>query len=88
MDTFGMLFPLILMFAVLYFLILRPQAKKQKEHANMLNSLQKGDKVVTIGGLHGKVVAVYPEKPIMKIKISDGVEVTIDKTAVSRKIED
>lgn len=85
METFGMMFPLLLMFLILYFLIMRPQAKKQREHAEMIKSLQKGDKVVTIGGLHGKVTAVYPEKSILKIKIADGTEVTIDKSAVARK---
>lgn len=88
METFGMMFPLILMFLVLYFLILRPQAKKQKEHAEMLKNLTKGDKVVTVGGLHGKITAVYPDKPIIKIKVAEGTEVIVDKVAVARKEEE
>jgi preprotein translocase subunit YajC len=87
MESLGMMLPLILMFLILYFLILRPQQKQQKKHAEMLKSLQKGDKIVTVGGLHGKVTAVNPEKPTMKIKISDGTEVIIDKNAVARKEE-
>lgn len=87
MESLGMMFPLILMFLILYFLILRPQQKQQKKHAEMLKSLQKGDKVVTIGGLHGKITAVNPDKPTLKIKIADGTEVVIDKSAVARKEE-
>ncbi|MBP1728572.1 MAG: yajC, partial [Deltaproteobacteria bacterium] len=52
------LVPLIIMFAIFYFLLIRPQQKKAKEHKALLDALKKGDKVVTAGGMHGKVTAV------------------------------
>ena len=58
MDLLGTLGPIILMFVLFYFLLIRPQQKKQKAVQKMQNELKKGDKVVTIGGLHGIVDSV------------------------------
>lgn len=58
--------PLVLMFAVFYFLLIRPQQKRQKDRNNMLNALQKGDNVITIGGLHGNIVELSDEKATLK----------------------
>ena len=58
MDLLGTLGPIILMFVLFYFLLIRPQQKKQKAVQQMQNELKKGDKIVTIGGLHGIVDAV------------------------------
>ncbi len=86
MEMFGSMLPLIVMFGILYLLIIRPQMKKQKEHQNMLNALQKGDKVVTVGGMIGKITSVSAEKNIVKINISNGVDVSIEKSAVAKKL--
>jgi preprotein translocase subunit YajC len=78
--------PLIFLFAIFYFLIIRPQQKQQKEHAAMLESLEKGDKIITTGGLHAEVVKV--EEDSIKIKLNDTSIVKLEKTFVVKKIED
>lgn len=67
----------------MYLLILRPQAKKQKERQKMLDSVKKGDDVVTAGGIHGKVVAVKDDNKVLIVKISDNVKIDVDRTAIS-----
>ncbi len=79
MDIMGML-PLVLLFVLLYFLMIRPQAKKQKEHKTMLGALQKGDEVVAGGGVLGKVIHVGDQ--FVTIEISSGTEVLVQKPAV------
>ncbi|WP_428909243.1 preprotein translocase subunit YajC [Niallia sp. Krafla_26] len=81
----GTLGPIILMFVLFYFLLIRPQQKRQKQVVSMQNSLQKGDKVVTIGGLHGIVDAVDEGKIV--IKCGDGSRLTYDKSAVREVVE-
>jgi len=75
--------PIIALFAIFYFLIIRPQQKAQKEHQEMLNSLKKGDKIVTNGGLIADVVK--PEEDFIKIKINDDVVVKLDRAYVAKK---
>ncbi|MBN9472704.1 MAG: preprotein translocase subunit YajC [Bordetella sp. SCN 67-23] len=79
----GML-PIVLMFVILYFLMIRPQMKRQKEHKNMVAALAKGDEVVTSGGILGKVVQV--NDTYVSVEISregdKAVEVLVQKTAV------
>lgn len=79
----GML-PIILMFVILYFLMIRPQMKKQKEHRNMVSALAKGDEVVTAGGLLGKVNAVKDGYVTLEIASDNGrpVEILMQKVAV------
>jgi preprotein translocase subunit YajC len=77
--------PLILLFAIFYFLIIRPQQKQQKAHKAMLESLAKGDRIVTTGGLIVDIVKV--EEDFIKIKLSDGVVAKLDRPYVARKIE-
>jgi len=77
--------PIILLFAIFYFLIIRPQQKAQKEHKAMLESLKKGDKIVTNGGLIAEVVK--PEEDFIKIKINDETVVKLDRNSVARKID-
>jgi len=77
--------PLILLFVIFWFLIIRPQQKQQKAHKEMLASLKKGDKIVTNGGLIAEVVK--PEEDFIKIKLSDNVIVKLDRNYVARKIE-
>ena len=79
MDIMGML-PFVLLFVLLYFLMIRPQAKKQKEHKTMLEALQKGDEVVAGGGVLGKVIHVGDQ--FVTIEISSGTEVLVQKPAV------
>jgi preprotein translocase subunit YajC len=73
--------PLILMFAVLYFIMIRPQMKRQKEHRTMLGAMAKGDEVVTNGGIVGKVTKVTDA--YVGVEISEGTEITIQKAAVT-----
>ncbi len=77
--------PIILLFAIFYFLIIRPQQKAQKEHKAMLESLKKGDKIITNGGLIAEVVK--PEEDFIKIKINDETVVKLERNSVARKID-
>ncbi len=79
------LIPLIALFAIFYFLIIRPQQKAQKEHAQMLESLKKGDKIVTNGGLIAEVVK--PEEDFIKIKLNDDTIVKLERSYVAKKID-
>lgn len=73
--------PFVLMFAVLYFLLIRPQQKRQKARNMMLNALKKGDKVVTIGGLHGTIVEITDD--IVVLRVNDATKLTFDRSAVN-----
>jgi len=77
--------PLVLLFVIFYFLIIRPQQKQQKAHKEMLEELKKGDKIVTNGGLHAEVVKA--EEDFIKIKLNDNVIVKLDKAYIAHKIE-
>lgn len=85
MDLLGTLGPLILMFALFYFLLIRPQQKRQKAVSQMQSDLKKGDKVVTIGGLHGTVDALDEGKVV--IKCGDGSRLTYDRAAIREVTE-
>lgn len=85
MEQLGTFIPLILMFVIFYFLLIRPQQKRQKAVANMQNELKKGDKIVTIGGLHGIVDAIDENKIV--IKCGDGSRLTYDRQAVREVTE-
>ena len=71
--------PLILIFVIFYFFLIRPQQKKVKEHKQMVENLKKGDKVITSGGIIGTVERVM-ENEMLEVKISDDVTVEIVKT--------
>lgn len=73
--------PLILMFAILYFLLIRPQQKRQKNRSSMLGSLKKNDKVVTIGGLHGTIVDITDSTVVLRV--NDATKLTFDRSAIS-----
>lgn len=77
----GML-PLVLMFVVLYFVMIRPQMKRQKEHRSMIDALAKGDEVATAGGLLGTVTRM--SEGFLHIQIAAGVEVQIQRSAVAQ----
>lgn len=72
--------PLVLMFVVLYFVMIRPQMKKQKEHKSMIDALTKGDEVVTSGGMLGKVSKLGDT--FLGLEIANGVEIQIQRSAV------
>ncbi|QFT90021.1 preprotein translocase subunit YajC [Bacillus sp. THAF10] len=76
----GAILPLVLMFAIFYFLLIRPQQKRQKQVREMQTNLEKGNKVVTIGGLHGIVDALDEDKVV--IKAGDGSRLTYDRQAI------
>ncbi|MBK9572258.1 MAG: preprotein translocase subunit YajC [Rhodoferax sp.] len=79
-STLMSILPLVLMFVVLYFVMIRPQMKKQKEHRSMIDALAKGDEVVTAGGLLGKISKLGEGN--LGIEIANGVEVQVQRTAV------
>ena len=79
-DTIMGLLPMILMFVVLYFLMIRPQMKKAKEHKSMVEALQKGDEVVTQGGVAGRINKVGDN--YVKLEVADNVEISVQKSAV------
>ncbi len=80
MDTLVQLLPLVAMFAIFYFLLIRPQQKRQKAVQSMQSNLQKNDRVVTIGGLHGIIDSIDEDKVV--IKAGDGSRLTFDRNAV------
>ena len=75
------LFPLLLIFVIFYFLIIRPQKTKEKEHQKMLSALKKNDEVVTTSGIHGTVINVKDKTFILRI--DDNVKVEIEKNCIS-----
>ena len=79
--------PFILIFVVIYFLMIRPQSKKQKEVQKMITSLQKGDKVLTIGGIYGTIAGVRESDGVIILKIAENLKVEITKSAVAKKLE-
>ncbi len=84
-DTMGSLvslLPLVLMFVVLYFVMIRPQMKRQKEHKAMIDALAKGDEVVTAGGLLGKVSKLGEQ--YLHVELAGNVEVQVERNAVVR----
>jgi preprotein translocase subunit YajC len=72
--------PLVLMFVVLYFVMIRPQMKRQKEHKAMIDALAKGDEVVTAGGVLGKVAKIG--ETYVHVEVSQGVELQLQRSAV------
>ena len=79
-SSFMSLLPLVLMFVVLYFVMIRPQMKRQKEHRAMVEALAKGDEVATAGGLIGKVTKLGDT--FLGVEIAPGVEVQVQRSAV------
>lgn len=74
--------PLVFLFVIFYFLLIRPQQKKQKEHADMVAKLDKNDEVVTTGGIHATVISVGEKTMI--VRIADNVKVEIEKAAIAQ----
>ena len=82
-GAFGSFIPLILIFAIMYFLLIRPQQKKLKEHKSMVEAVRRGDQVVTAGGMIGKVVKVKDDNEI-EVEVATGVKVRVVKSTLTQ----
>lgn len=80
-TSFLSFLPLIVIFILFYFLLIRPQVKRAKEHRTMVDALSKNDEIVTSGGILGRIVKM--DESYLTLEISDGVEVKVQKTAVA-----
>jgi preprotein translocase subunit YajC len=83
MDAFAQFVPLILIFVIMYFLLIRPQQKKVKEHQAMIAALRRGDEIVTQGGLIGKITKVKDETEV-EVELSDGVKVRVVRPTIAQ----
>ncbi len=86
MDIFAQLLPFIFLIAIMYFIIIRPQQQQAKKHKEMLEALQKGDRVVTNGGFIVEIRKV--EEKFFSVKLNDSVVAKLDRDSVARKYED
>ena len=83
---FASFVPLILMFVIFYFLLIRPQQKKAKQHREMVNNLKKGDRIMTNGGLYGRIVSLDDET--ISLEVADKVRVKIGRGYVGSLVQD
>jgi len=81
MAAFQQIIPLVFMFAIFYFLLIRPQQKKAKEHKALLEAMKKGDHVITAGGVHGKVTSVDNE--LVTLEVANNVNIKITKSYIA-----
>ena len=84
MSTLTGMLPLVLMFVVLYFVMIRPQMKRQKEHRAMIEAIVKGDEVATAGGILGKVVSVGEDE--LEVEIATGVRVRVIRSTLAQVV--
>jgi preprotein translocase subunit YajC len=84
-DPSSFIFLMIAMVAIMYFIVIRPQQKEQKQHQQRINALKKGDKVVTAGGVHG-LVRTVKEKTLI-VEIAPGVKITLNRQSVTSVLE-
>jgi preprotein translocase subunit YajC len=81
-------FPFFLIMVIIYFLMIRPQTKRQKEKKNMLGALKKGDKVITIGGIHGTIAGLKgKDKKIVNLKVANNINLSVNRSAISGLID-
>jgi len=85
MDAFAQFIPLILIFAIMYFLLIRPQQRKVKQHQEMVKALRRGDQVITQGGLIGKVSKVKDDDEI-EVELAQGVTVRVVRNTVAQVV--
>ncbi len=85
MEAFGQFIPLILIFAIMYFLLIRPQQQKLKKHQAMVTALRRGDQVVTQGGVIGKVSKIKDDHEV-EVEVADGVRVRIVRGTIAQVI--
>jgi preprotein translocase subunit YajC len=83
MEAFAQFVPLILIFVIMWFLLIRPQQKKVKEHQAMIAALRRGDEIVTAGGLIGKITKVKDETEV-EVELSTGVKVRVVRPTISQ----
>jgi preprotein translocase subunit YajC len=83
-QPFGFLIPMIIIFAAFYFLLIRPQQKKQKAHTALISNLKTGDEILTAGGILGVVTGISEHYAI--VKISDNTEIKIQKSSVAQVV--
>ncbi|MEL0438722.1 preprotein translocase subunit YajC [Phycobacter sp. K97] len=82
-NAIGQFLPLILIFAIMYFLLIRPQQKKMKEHQKMVSDLRRGDQVVTQGGLIGKVSKIKDDNEV-EVELAEGVKVRVVRSTIAQ----
>ncbi len=81
-ELLSFVFPLVAIFAIMYFLVIRPQQKRAKDHAEMVNAVRRGDEVITAGGIMGKVTKVSDGDDV-QVEIADGVRIRVIKSTLS-----
>lgn len=82
-GAIGQFLPLILIFAIMYFLLIRPQQKKVKDHQAMVSAVRRGDQIVTQGGLIGKVTKVKDDNEV-EVELAEGVKVRVVKSTIAQ----
>ncbi len=86
-EMFLQLMPLFLIFAIFYFLLIRPQQKRAKQHKEMVAAIQRGDKILSSGGMRGKVVRVINDSDI-EVEISNGINVVMVKSTIAEVVKE
>ena len=86
-EIFVQLMPLFLIFAIFYFLLIRPQQKRAKQHKEMVAAIQRGDKILSSGGMRGKVIRVVNDNDI-EVEISNGVNVVMVKSTIAEVVKE
>jgi len=82
------LLPIIIIFGIIYFLMIRPQSKRQKEKKQMLDALKKGDKVVTSGGIYGTIEGIREKEGQVILKIAKEVKINVNRNSISSVVND
>jgi len=85
-ESLGPFIPLILLFVIFYFLLIRPQQKQHKKRQEMLKNLKKGDRIVTIGGIYGIIKEI--DDTVMSLRVADNLNLKFSRASVDRVIED
>lgn len=80
-SPFGLFVPMILLFVIMYFLMIRPQQKRQKEHEKLVSALKTGDRVITNAGIHG-IIANVKDRTVV-VKVADNVKIEFDRAAIT-----
>ena len=86
-EMFVQLMPLFLIFAIFYFLLIRPQQKRAKQHKEMVATIQRGDKILSSGGMRGKVIRVINDNDI-EVEISNGINVVMVKSTIAEVVKE
>ncbi len=83
-NPMSLIFMIIAIFAVMYFLMIRPQQRQKRQHQDLLSKISKGDKVITVGGIHGTIAGVKDNTVI--VKIADNVKVELSRSSISKVV--